>query len=101
LFDTGLIIQVLDALELERDVNFSVLNCDVRSNTSAGAKPSRFLIQLSGDNPANVKKVAESIRNMVINHPEAEGTVNIHAEVGFLLCFAFVSFYFLPYFVFL
>lgn len=74
---------MLDTLELDHEVNFSIVNCEVRPNTSAGAKHSRFLIQLSGSDPAKVKKMAETVRDMVVNHPFAEGSVHIHSDVRF------------------
>lgn len=72
---------MLDNLELDHEVNFSIINCEVRPNTSAGAKHSRFLIQLSGSDPNKVKNVAENIRNLVVSHPFAEGSVHIQSDV--------------------
>lgn len=80
LFDTGLIIHVLDSLELVQEVNFSIINCEVRPNTSAGPKHSRFLIQLSGSDASKVKQVAENVRDLVAGHPFAEGSCHIHSD---------------------
>jgi hypothetical protein len=71
-----------------------VVSCEVRPNTSRGAQHSRFILQLSGSDAKKVKKTAENIRDMVVNHPSAEGSVHIHSDVSPLptcphLCISF------------
>jgi hypothetical protein len=65
-----------------------VVSCEVRPNTSRGPQHSRFIVQLSGDDAKKVKKVVDTVRNMVVNHPTAEGSVHIHStDVSFFVFF--------------
>lgn len=80
LFDTGLINQVLDTLEVDHNVNFSIVNCEVRPNTTTGAQHSRILLQISGSDSDKIKETAEAIRKMVKKHPRAHGEANIIGE---------------------
>lgn len=95
LFDTGLINQVFDTLELhsshapiggsssadatipDSKFSFNILLCDVRPNNLQGAQHSRVVIQLSGKNPAEIQSVAEEVCRMVSSHRSAEGTATI------------------------
>jgi hypothetical protein len=85
LFDTGLINQVLDTLEVDHDVNFSIVNCEVRPNSTNGAQHSRILLRITGSDAEKVRLTAEAVSKMVKKHPRAEGEVNVLEEVS--LCF--------------
>lgn len=96
LFDTGLINTVMDTLELHTShpatptgttpsksaedaskLSFNILVCDVRPNNAQGAQHSRVVIQISGQEPGHVQRVAEEVCHMVTSHKAAEGTATI------------------------
>ncbi len=81
LFDTGLINQVLDLLEKDELVEYSIANCDVRPNKSAGAQFSRVQLDLKGADTKRVSAMAELITQTVTKHPKAEGSINITEKV--------------------
>lgn len=81
LFDTGVINRVLDLLENSHsDVNFTVVNCEVRPNTSAGAQHSRVVLQMSSTDTAKLQAVADKVRQLVVSNPKAQGEVNVLTE---------------------
>lgn len=83
LFDTGVINRVLDVLESNHhDVNFSVVNCEVRPNTSAGAQHSRVVLHMSCNDSTKLGAVAETVKKIVESNPKAEGVVNVLNEEG-------------------
>jgi hypothetical protein len=73
---------VLDILENNHsDVNFSIVNTEVRPNTSAGAQHSRIVLQMSSFDEAKLKLVADNVKKVVVSNPKAEGEVNVVSEV--------------------
>lgn len=82
LFDTGLINQVLDLLERHGDnVEFNVVNCDVRPNNSGGAQFSRVRFDLKSPNKAALQAVMTEITAAVEKTPKAEGVINVTEDV--------------------
>jgi alpha-aminoadipic semialdehyde synthase len=84
LFDTGLINQVLDLLEHDEQVEYTITNCDVRPNNTSGAQYSRVQLELKGNDLNRVGAMADTITAAVSKTPRAEGTVNITDKVCFM-----------------
>lgn len=77
LFDTGVINQVLDVMELQRDIKFSITNCDVRPNiTAVQPQTSRIRVELRGS-VESLTSMGQSIKSVVEGVEGAEGLVDV------------------------
>eukprot|EP00596_Hydrurales_sp_CCMP1899_P009803 CAMPEP_0119045584 /NCGR_PEP_ID=MMETSP1177-20130426/41015_1 /TAXON_ID=2985 /ORGANISM="Ochromonas sp, Strain CCMP1899" /LENGTH=1085 /DNA_ID=CAMNT_0007017609 /DNA_START=344 /DNA_END=3601 /DNA_ORIENTATION=+ len=101
LFDTGLINRVLDFLEhesigqvartgseagisshsLQPRFGFSIINCDVQSNTAENPIPSIIRIQLTGSSDI-LKDVSTKVSQLVTGHESAGATAKIGPMKG-------------------
>lgn len=78
-----MINRVLDILEdSHNEVNFTVVNCEVRPNTSAGAQHSRIVLNMSSSDKDKLLQVAENVKTVVESNPKAEGEVKLLDEEG-------------------
>jgi hypothetical protein len=72
---------VLDLLEHDELVEYSIANCDVRPNKSSAAQYSRVQLELKGADLNRVAAMADKITAAVSKHPKAEGSVNVTDKV--------------------
>jgi hypothetical protein len=74
-----------DAATSSSSLFFQIKNIDIRPNSTAGAVPSRILLEVGGQDEAIIEETISTIESLVHSHPTADCTLIRIYNVSFII----------------